>query len=121
MWSLETINHLNQQAARKARQAKKKPFVPALDDIKAFPPFPFPNLGPHVPAGWEPVGEAKWFVDSSGWGRNDEPALSVEQFKAVLQLYIGENPTHGFAIVESGQFQCYVSAFRPAAKGKVAA
>jgi len=121
MWSLETLDYLNREAARKARNAKREPFVPSLKDINNFPPFPFPNLGPYVPAGWERVEDAVWFVDSSGWGRSDEPALTVEQLKNELRQYVGENPDHGFAIVECGQFQCYVSAFKPAAEGKAAA
>lgn len=121
MWSLETLDYLNRQAARKARRGMKEPQVVTLEEIDTFPPFPFPNLGPYVPAGWEPVDDATWFVDSSGWGRNDEPALSVEQFKAELRQYVAENPDHGFAIVEYGQFQCYVGAFKPAVEGKAAA
>ena len=120
MWSLQTIDYLNQQAARKARRGKKEPFVPVLDQIAAFPPFPFPHLGPYVPAGWERA-EETWFVDSSGWGKPGEPALSVEQFGDELRQYVNDNPDHGFAIVESGQFQCYVGAYRPAGVGKVAA
>jgi len=121
MWSLEMLDYLNREAARKARNAKREPFVPSLKDIENFPPFPFPNLGPYVPAEWARVEDATWFVDSSGWGRSDEPALTDEQLKAELRQYVAENPDHGFAIVECGQFQCYVGAFRPAAEGKVAA
>lgn len=113
MWSLEVINYLNNEAARKARRQHKEPHVPTLDDIDNYPPFPFPHLGPFVPPGWEQVEDALWFADSSGWGRDDEPALSVRRLKNELRQYIAENPTHGFGIVECGQFQCYVAAFRP--------
>ena len=73
MWSLETLEYLNREAARKARRGKREPQVVSAEEIDNFPPFRFPNLGPYVPAGWEPVDDACWFVDSSGWGRNDEP------------------------------------------------
>ena len=53
MWSLETLDYLNRQAARKAGRSNREPYVPALEEIDNFPPFPFPNLGPYVPAGWE--------------------------------------------------------------------
>jgi len=112
MWSLEVINELNQQAARKARHQHKEPYVPTLDEIKEFPPFPFPHLGPFAPDGWEQT-ETVWFVDSSGWGRDDEPALSVRQFKNELRAYAEDHPGHGFGIVEAGQFQVYVAAFGP--------
>jgi hypothetical protein len=115
MWSLEVIDYLNQKAARKARRQHKEPIVPTLDEIENYPPFPFPHLGPFVPEGWEQVEDAVWFVDSTGWGHDDEPALSVEQFKDVLRQYIADNPDHGFGIIEAGQFQLYVAAFRPVA------
>jgi hypothetical protein len=113
MWSLETLAYLNEQASKKARRQRKEPFVPTLDEIDSYPPFPFPHLGSSfVPPGWEQVEDALWFADSSGWGRDDEPALSVRQLKNELRHYIKENPGHGFGIVECGQFQCYVAAFR---------
>ncbi len=113
MLSLEMIDHLNQQAAKKARRQHKEPTIPTPQEIDSYPPFPFPQLGPYVPPGWERVDGQEWFVDSSGFGRDDEPALSVRQFKDVLRQYAADNPDHGFAIVEAGQFQLYVAAFRP--------
>jgi hypothetical protein len=113
MWSLEMIEHLNQQAAKKARRQHNEPTVPTQEEIESYPPFPFPQLGPYVSPGWERVEGPEWFVDSSGFGGDDEPALSVRQFKDVLRRYVTDNPDHGFAIVEAGQFQLYVNAFRP--------
>lgn len=121
MWSLETLDYLNRQAARKARSARREPYVPSLEEIESFPPFPFPNLGPYVPEGWERVEEATWFADSSGWGQPDEPALAVSQLKNELRQYVSDNPSHGFAIVEYGQFQCYVGAYRLRATTEAAA
>lgn len=121
MWSLETLDYLNRQAARKARRGQREPFVPSLEEIDNFPPFPFPHLGPYVPAGWERVEDATWFADSSGWGRPGEPALTAGELRQHLRMYAEENPDHGFAIVEAGQFQLYVCAYRPVAEGKAAA
>jgi len=121
MWSLEMIEHLNRKAARKARRQHEEPTVPTQEEIESYPPFPFPHLGPYVPPGWERVEGQEWFVDSSGFGRDDEPALSVRQFKDVLRQYAADNPDHGLAIVECGQFQCYVAAFRPVAVTATAA
>ena len=121
MWSLDTLEYLNRKAAQKARRGKREPYVPSPEEIDNFPPFPFPNLGPHVPAGWERVENATWFADSSGWGRPGEPALAVNELKDELRRYASDNPGHGFAIVECGQFQCYVGAYWQATEGKVAA
>jgi hypothetical protein len=113
MFSLEVIYHLNQQAAKKARKSRKTPFVPdGPKEVENWPPFPFPLLGDYDPPGWERTGDT-WFCDKSGWGEPGEPALTWEQLKNQLQDYIAEHPGHGFGITEEGQFQLYVTAFRP--------
>lgn len=60
---------------------------------------------------WEETDEP-WFVDSSGFGREGEPALTMEAFQQELREYVRENPEHGFGISSVGQFQLYVSAYR---------
>ena len=113
MWSLEGIDYLNQQAAKKARQRSATPFVPdGSEVVESWPPFPFPNLGDYDPPGWERT-EESWFVDKTGWGREWEPALTWDRLKDQMREYIAENPGHGFAITEEGQFQLYITAFRP--------
>jgi hypothetical protein len=103
MWSLEVIDYLNQQAARKARKRHKTPLVPdGPEAVEDWLPLPFPSLGNYDPPGWERT-EDSWFVDKTGWGRPDEPALTWDQLKDQLQEYIAENPAHGFAITEEGQ------------------
>jgi hypothetical protein len=52
-------------------------------------------------------------VDKTGWGAPWEPALTWDGLKRQLQAYVAENPGHGFAITEEGQFQLYITAFRP--------
>lgn len=121
MWSLETINELNQQAAKKARRGQRQPTVPTLDEIDVYPPFPFAHLGPYVPPGWERVEDVTWFVDSSGFGRPGEPALTAGEFREAVRSYVNDHPDHGFAITEAGQFQVYVGAYRPLAAGEAAA
>lgn len=102
MFSLETIRSMNERAARKAKG--KRPFVlKSMEQLKRFPPFPFPNFGDYRPEGWVLV--ETWFVDSSGFGEDDEPALSVRQF--LNKLVVG----HGYAVIEAGQFQVYVGEF----------
>jgi len=65
------------------------------------------------PLSWERT-EESWFVDKSGWGQEWEPALTWNRLKDELREYIAHNPRHGFGITEEGQFQLYVTAFRPA-------
>lgn len=110
MMSLEAINALNEEAAALAAAEGLVPFVPFSDDVDSWPPFPFPDLGCLEPEGWIKT-ETSWFVDGSGFGREDEPALTVEQFKDELREYISAHSGHGFAITEAGQFQVYISAF----------
>ena len=111
MMSLEAINALNEETAALAAAEGLVPFVPfSSDDVDSWPAFPFPNLGSLEPEGWIKT-EISWFVDSSGFGREGEPALTVEQFKDELREYISAHPGRGFAITEAGQFQVYISAF----------
>jgi len=113
MMSLETIVTLNEKIAADAAEENSIPFVPNDKfDVEQWPPFPFPNIGYLEPDGWEQT-ETNWFVDKSGLGLDSEAALSVRQFKTVLTDYIADHPGDGFAIVEEGQFQVIVAAFRP--------
>jgi len=69
-----------------------------------MPPFPFPNIGSYRPKGWRLVD--RHFVDKSGYGSPHEPALTIQRFLRVLK------PGMGYAIIEEGEFQCYVGEFR---------
>lgn len=116
MMSLEAIRELSDEAAERAAKEGLVPYVlesPA--EVERFlqrGSFPFPFLGGYVPEGWSET-EQSWFCDSSGYGRSDEPALSVNQFCHALRSYAQEHPTHGYAITQTGQFQVYVSAYEP--------
>jgi len=103
MLSLEEIVRMNDKASKRAEKAKLLPYVIKEGDREKFPPFPFPDFGDYRPKGWESVGE--YFVDSSGFGRDDEPALSVSQF--LKKLTTG----YGYALIEQGEFQVYVGEF----------
>lgn len=114
MRSLRAIRAVNEEIAAKAAQKNRVPFVPdGPEDTDRWPPFPFPGLGYHEPPGWETT-DHNWFVDKTGRGTEIEPALTVQRFRAELRRYITENPGHGFAITEEGEFQAVVSAFRRA-------
>ena len=112
MMSLATIHRENQKVAEKAAKRGKKPYVPFnKEEVDRWNSIPFPDLGSYVPFGWELTGDT-WFVDMTGFGGDYEPALTAEQFKNELRVFIAENFGVGFAISEKGQFQCYVSAYR---------
>lgn len=112
MMSLDVLVAVNEEIAARAARRKRKPFVPDRpEDVERWPAFPFPNIGYLEPDGWEQVDS--WFIDKSGHGAEWEPALTHEQFKRLLLEYITENPSHGYAIVEEGEFQATVGVFQP--------
>jgi len=103
MYGLATIKSMNAEAARKAKG--KQPFIiKSAEQIDTFPPFPFPNFGDYRPKGWELV--ETYFVDSSGFGGDGEPALGARHFRSKLKI------GYGYAVIEAGQFQVYVGEFR---------
>lgn len=83
-----------------------------LNPERAADGFPFPIITDVLLAGdWEPTDQT-WFVDSSGFGRAGEPALTVDQFRRELIDYVYQNPEHGFGLSGVGPFQVYVTAYR---------
>jgi hypothetical protein len=77
MMSLEAIRYVNQQIGARAAQEGLVPYVPFnADETDYYPPFPFPHLGYYQPDDWERT-EAHWFIDKTGWGREEEPALTA--------------------------------------------
>ena len=113
MMSLGTIQRMSDQAARRAASQRRVPYVPYNEDeIDRMPPIPFPILGGHVPDGWTEVGDPI-FVDSSGLGEDNEPALSVRRFLDTVRANMPHG--YGYGVVEAGQFQVYVQAYAPPA------
>lgn len=122
MFSPEYIRSLQDEAARKAASENLTPYAPTRDEIDAMPPFPFPFVGNYVADGWEPVkgdhegevwdgtNQEAWFVDTSGFGAPDEPALTVDQLKDRLRENVGKG--YGYALIEIGQFQGYLGVFK---------
>ena len=104
MYDLATIKAMNAERGREAKKKGKEPFtITSESQIERMPPFPFPNIGSHRPAGWKLI--AQYFVDSTGLGSPSELALTGEQFKEKLKV------GHSYAIIEEGQFQLYVGEF----------
>lgn len=130
MMSLSMIESITRSAARKAAKEKKLPvmfsqrMIDAMrgGDYSRFGIVPF--LGTHLPKGWKRVslqpeadagergvymgdnkGFGAYFVDASGFGGENEPALSVRQFANKL------SPDFAYAIVEAGQFQVKIGVY----------
>jgi len=105
MLSLSEIMARERQAEIEARIDGKEPYtIESQEELNSMPPFPFPCLGDYIPSGWKAVDDPA-FVDSTGMGADDEPAMSVAQF--IRWLQIGSS----YAITQVGQFQLYVQRF----------
>jgi hypothetical protein len=123
MMSAAAIASLSKSIGARARLTGKKPawFTADQDTGKEFQPGGpdghkngrqqfmrlIPNIGDYRPKGFKLVDDM--MVDKSGFGSENEPALTVRQFALRLQ--------HGkaYAIVEEGQFQVIIGVFEPAA------
>lgn len=111
MMSLETIRSMSDEAARRAKRAKKQPWHPeTIEDITVDNLRKLPHLGSFTPPKWEDT-EDNWFVDSSGFGSEGEPALTINQLVSRLKEHFATHPCAGYAIGDVGQFQLYVHAY----------
>ena len=114
MMSLATIHDLSRKAARKAAREHKRPVMVEEDDLDILETeLCIPNLGDYRPKGYKLIDT--WFVDKSGFGAPDEPAMcQSEMFMKIRENGAG----YGYGMIEEGQFQCYVGVFKPAKKGE---
>ena len=119
MMSLQLIQQVSRDAAVKAAKQNKVPFTVEAEDLAAWrkgwlggtarqKPFPFPFLGDYVPDGWRCTERTSLFVDSSGWGRDGEAALSIRQ---LLMGPGGLSVGKAYAIIEAGQFQLHLGEY----------
>lgn len=115
MMGPEAIQAVNQEIAERAAADGKVPYVPwDGEEVRGWASgCPIPNLGYFTPDGWVRMNES-WFVDKTGMGQSDEPALTAEQFAEQAAQYFEEHGPVGFAIIEDGEFQAWVGAFRRA-------
>jgi hypothetical protein len=105
MMSLSQIRYESARAARKAARTKKQPYLFEEEDRATMmeKSNAIPNLGNYVPKGWELV--ETYFVDSSGFGNDSEPAMTIERFIAAMK------PGYGYAVIEAGEFQVVIGEF----------
>jgi len=113
MMGLEDIIAGNLESAAAAARRNRRPHIPeGPEEVDSYPPFPFPNLGAHVPDGWE-LTEVSWLVDKTGSAPAWEVAHTVHAFRDAIRQHILRHPDHGFAITEDGPHQAVVAAIRP--------
>lgn len=116
MMSATAIRQVSRDAAIRTARENKIPFTVEAEDIADWkrkiaagrmPRLPFPFLGEYTPQGWKRTERDPLFVDSSGWGAEYEPALTVRALIEDGHLTIGK----AYAIIECGQFQLYLGEF----------
>lgn len=114
MWGLGTIKKMNNDAGILARGKQLKPFLlHSEDQLKDMPPFPFPNFGDEAKVLDEQYEKVdSLFVDKSGFGSSNEPALTLTQLVQELQELLDKHGSLYLAIEEEGQFQLYVGVWR---------
>jgi len=115
MMSASQMNRMADDAAKRAKRNGLKPVPYPLGDHAPAIPF----LGDYVPKGYRRVDapnpprlmgceDGYLFVDASGWGADDEPALTQAQFQA----YAEAHPGLLFGVTEAGQFQVVVGVYQ---------
>ena len=122
MYSIEAIRALQRKAERESRERGEEPqrFFSRDADVAGIP-----FLGERCPRGWKRVDPRKaglpvsflhddvvrgypaYFVDSSGFGTPDEPAMTFDRFEKMVD----RTGRYGYAVVQAGQFQVYVGVF----------
>jgi hypothetical protein len=111
MMSLAAIKRLSRDAAVIACRHNKIPFVFEQEDIDDFKAhlaagrtiqFLIPLLGDYLPQGWRHTDRQPFFVDTSGFGREDEPAMTTRAFVEALE------PGKGYAVIECGESQAFI-------------
>lgn len=113
MMSAQQMNRLADDAAKRAKRNGLKPKAGPFNSGNQLP-----FLGDYVPKGYRRIdapneprmmgcADGYLFVDASGWGNSNEPALTQDEFLA----YKEANPTLLFGITEAGQFQVVVGVY----------
>lgn len=115
--SYQQIQHDQDKAARKAAKEGEYPYSPEwheLNDHRWVKEIPF--IGDYVPAGWELL--ESHTVDSSGFGREDEPALTIDRFVGDCRDRFKSGRQYGYAVITAGQFQVFVGVYTKTAMNK---
>jgi hypothetical protein len=110
MISQAVAQRIAEDVGKIARIEGKRPIYIGFNDLKYFPPFPFPSIGTYRPFSYKLVDEL--LCDSSGFGADDELALTAGQLLQKLEsLILHSGRKLYFAIIEEGEFQVVVGVF----------
>lgn len=117
MMSYSTIQELAREAAERAQEEGTRP-LSAKDTLKALEGQSqdrIPFLGDYVPEGLvlDPNVEP-YFVDATGRGDEDEPALTRAAFTKIVKRWVQSGEPVFFGVIEAGAFQVVVGLYRPA-------
>ena len=119
MMSLQQIAEFSRAAARRTRRLGVVPVTIPIEaivtcssiaDLRAEG-YKIPFIGDRRPKGFKPLGEPL-FVDTSGFGRDDEPALSFRQSILAMRRIVEEHGSVAWATISHGQFQAYLQAYK---------
>lgn len=102
MYDLKTLERMENEATKKAKKYCLEPLTAKCDGDEGI--LKCPDLGNYEPEGWEYI--QNHFVDNSGFGGTDEPALTIEQFSAKVKKGLG------YSICGCGQFQVNISEWK---------
>jgi len=131
MFSTATIEKLNRDAARRSRERGEVPTIPKAGTSAKDQNLKIPSLGDRTPRGWKRVSPASvgcqaltnaadspdetygcLFVDSSGFGSESEPALTLRRVFTLMDEVNAIAPNrYGYAVVRTGQFQVSIGIF----------
>lgn len=112
MYSLETLKSLNDNEVK--AYFDEKPLKRILISRDAFQAPDY--TGADVSGIEEHFGVKilkEYFVDSSGFGSSNEPALTIADFTAAIALLLRSNRKRQYfaAVTGAGQFQVFVTIF----------
>ena len=138
MMDLDTIKALNDEALERAEENGDEPLQLNEHDREELKDSfgklsSMPMLGDYIPNGWSKVDindykdylevpEWWWgckllskgdlWCDSSGLGRENEPSLTMDEFRNIVNQLLDINQNFGFGLYSTGQFQAGVRVFR---------
>ncbi len=116
MMDLRTLEAVNRLATHRSQRERKVPVLIEPADVRAYRAWGalaanIPYIGQRVPRGFRAVrdGEVGYplFVDSSGCGRESEPAWTLDRFLRHVEAC----GASWWGTVEQGQFQVYVQRY----------
>jgi len=111
------IEEVNTRIALEAAEEDQRPMTMTEQELIRRP-FPIPVIG-YMDASDNFQEIAEFFVDASGFGEEDEPALTHDQFEnKARKLIESRSPVSVYwAVTEVGQFQVYVTAYVKEVRG----